>query len=245
MKSNQQYKQLAAQLLKGNMFIIWIIIIIFGFILGFFNNIAAEFAPVYKWNNHDSITFMMGYYDALYSENWTLVDPGNPFLYSSLTLVSTIISGYVIYGLTVAFIELARSKQPALETVIFTGVKEQPLKAPLLHIVQIILITLWSVLLIIPGIIKFYSYAMSIYLLKNEPELDTISAITKSKNLMRGHKSQLFLLDLWYFLLYILSPLTFFIALIWIIPRHQLARTLMFEDIYANNEPQVKPFTEQ
>lgn len=236
MKSNQQYKQLAAQLLKGNMFSIWIILIIFGLIIGFFNNIAAEFAPVYdfgfEYQNDTFLTLMLNS-NNFYSDNLKMIDPGNPFLYSSLSLLSTVISGYAVYGVTVAFIELARSKKIALESIVFTGVKEQPLKAPLLYLVQIILIVLWSLLFVIPGIIKSYSYAMSIYLLKNEPQLDSIGAITKSRELMNGHKGQLFLLDLWYFILYILSPLTLFIALIWIVPRHQLARTLMFEDIYG------------
>ncbi len=59
-----------------------------------------------------------------------------------------------------------------------------------------IFITLWSLLFIIPGIVKSYSYSMAPYILAENPHLSANEAITKSRQLMDGHKSELFYLDL-------------------------------------------------
>ncbi|MDD3123587.1 MAG: DUF975 family protein, partial [Candidatus Izemoplasmatales bacterium] len=56
--------------------------------------------------------------------------------------------------------------------------------------------------------------------------------ITKSNELTSGHKFRIFLIDLSFLGWYLLSILTFGILLLWILPRHQTARTLLFEEIY-------------
>ena len=54
----------------------------------------------------------------------------------------------------------------------------------------------WSLLLVIPGIIKSYSYAMTDFILKDEPEMKNNAAIEKSMAMMEGNKMKLFMLDL-------------------------------------------------
>ena len=55
---------------------------------------------------------------------------------------------------------------------------------------------LWTLLLVIPGIMKSYSYAMTLFILKDYPELQYNAAIEKSMAMMSGHKMKMFLLDL-------------------------------------------------
>lgn len=55
---------------------------------------------------------------------------------------------------------------------------------------------LWSLLLFIPGIIKSYSYRMVPFILKDNPELSATEVITRSREMMNGHKWRAFLLDL-------------------------------------------------
>lgn len=57
-------------------------------------------------------------------------------------------------------------------------------------------ITLWSLLLIIPGIIKTYEYRMIPYIMAEHPELDTKEAFAVSKEMMTGNKWDAFVLDL-------------------------------------------------
>lgn len=57
-------------------------------------------------------------------------------------------------------------------------------------------IFLWSLLFIIPGIVKSYAYRMIPYLLAENPELDRRRAFEISQNMMMGHKMEAFVLDL-------------------------------------------------
>lgn len=72
-----------------------------------------------------------------------------------------------------------------------------------------IYIYLWSLLLIIPGIIKSYEYFMVPYILADQPEIDTKDAFALSKQMMDGQKMNTFILELSFFGWYILSALTF------------------------------------
>lgn len=56
-------------------------------------------------------------------------------------------------------------------------------------------IFLWSLLLIVPGIIKSYEYRMVAYLLAENPSMDTKEALETSKNMMYGNKWDAFILD--------------------------------------------------
>ncbi len=65
-----------------------------------------------------------------------------------------------------------------------------------LYIVEIFFITLWAMLLFFPGVIAYYRYRMAIYLVIEHPEMSVMQCIRESKRLMRGHKGELFVLDL-------------------------------------------------
>lgn len=78
----------------------------------------------------------------------------------------------------------------------------------LLSLLTAIFVTLWTLLLIIPGIIAGYSYAMAPYILYEHPGLRPMDAIKASKELMRGNKWRLFCLELSFFGWALLSALT-------------------------------------
>lgn len=77
---------------------------------------------------------------------------------------------------------------------------------------------LWSLLLVIPGIIKTYSYSMAQYILADNPELTARQALKESKRITKGHKWELFVLQISFFMWYLLSLITFGIALIYVAP---------------------------
>ena len=91
-------------------------------------------------------------------------------------------------------------------------------KAVWLNIITNVFTFLWSLLLVIPGIIKVFSYSMAPYILADNPELTAMEALSKSKEIMDGHKFDLFVLQLSFFWWYILSGITFGIASIYVIP---------------------------
>jgi uncharacterized membrane protein len=79
-------------------------------------------------------------------------------------------------------------------------------------------ICLWSLLLIIPGIIKAYSYSMTYFILAENKGMSVLEAITLSRKMMDGHKMDLFLLFLSFIGWFLLVVITFGIAGIWVYP---------------------------
>lgn len=67
------------------------------------------------------------------------------------------------------------------------------------QIVTTVYISLWSMLLVVPGIIASYSYRQGLYILLDHPEMSVSECIHASKNMMRGKKMELFWLDLSFF----------------------------------------------
>ncbi|MDR0771905.1 MAG: DUF975 family protein [Candidatus Peribacteria bacterium] len=96
---------------------------------------------------------------------------------------------------------------------------------------MLLYIFLWSLLLVIPGIIKGYSYALVPYLLRDNKKLEYNDVITKSRKLMDGHKFNLFVLDLSFLGWAILALLSFGIGFFWLIPYIETTRAAFYEDL--------------
>ncbi len=83
---------------------------------------------------------------------------------------------------------------------------------------QGLFIALWSLLLIIPGIIAVYRYRMAYYILLDDPDKGPLQCIRESKELMNGHKKELFFLDLSFIGWALLISLSAGILGIWVLP---------------------------
>lgn len=77
---------------------------------------------------------------------------------------------------------------------------------------------LWSLLLVVPGIIKGISYSMSYYILAENPELSALEAINKSKQITQGHKWEIFVTHLSFMGWAIVCSLTMGIGYLWLVP---------------------------
>lgn len=92
---------------------------------------------------------------------------------------------------------------------------------------------MWTLLLVVPGIIKFYSYAMTDFLLKDDSTLCNNAAIEKSMVMMEGKKMKLFLLDLSFIGWAILCTFTLGIGYFFLQPYMQVSRAAFYEDLKA------------
>ena len=81
---------------------------------------------------------------------------------------------------------------------------------------------LWSLLLIIPGIIASISYSQAYYLVLDNPELKPMEAISQSKEMMNGHKWDFFVLILSFLGWAILGIFTLGILYLWLVPYMQV-----------------------
>ena len=100
-------------------------------------------------------------------------------------------------------------------------------------IVMNIYILLWTLLLIIPGIIKAYSYSMTQFILVEHPELSINQAIKESRRLMEGRKFDYFWLQLSFIGWAILSILTLGIGFLWLMPYSTAAAASFYADVKA------------
>ena len=95
-----------------------------------------------------------------------------------------------------------------------------------------IYIVLWSLLFVIPGIIKSYEYKMIPYLLSENPEMTTEQAFAESKKLMTGNKWKAFVLDLSFILWDIASAATCgLLGLFWVAPYKASTQAALYEAI--------------
>lgn len=147
-------------------------------------------------------------------------------------IATLLVSLPLAYGFTIMLLNVVRGSDVQLDTM-GEGFKDygRILGTMLLSSVYQFL---WMLLLIIPGIIKGYSYALTPYLLKDHPELKFNAAIEESMRLMSGNKMRLFLLDLSFIGWFLLGIITFGIAFLWITPYWNTARAAFYEDLMSD-----------
>lgn len=90
---------------------------------------------------------------------------------------------------------------------------------------------LWTLLLIVPGIIKGYSYSQTSFLMRENPEFSGEEAIQLSMKMMKGHKAELFLLDLSFIGWGFLCIFTLFIGYFWLGPYMVTARAEFYKEL--------------
>lgn len=92
-------------------------------------------------------------------------------------------------------------------------------------------VILWSLLLIIPGIVKSFSYAMTPFILTDHPELTAKEAIRRSQEMMNGHKGELFVLGLTFIGWEFLNAFTLGIGSFWLNPYKNAAYAAFYRQL--------------
>ena len=91
---------------------------------------------------------------------------------------------------------------------------------------------LWMLLFIIPGLVKSYSYAMVPFLIIDEPELSANEIITRSREMMNGHKWRTFLLDLSFIGWILLTVITCgIVGVFWTNPYMYSTRAALYHEL--------------
>ena len=182
-----------------------------------------------KWGNFVLITLayvlIIGITQALSG------DKDSPAILHLISLVLFILALPLTWGFQTLFLGAVRGGEATAKDM-FEGYNKElfsrVLTTTLLYYVYVFL---WSLLLLIPGCIKSYSYAMTPYILKDNPEMKNNAAIEESMRMMDGHKLELFLLDLSFIGWAILSILTCCIGFLWLVPYMNMARVNFYEDL--------------
>ena len=140
-----------------------------------------------------------------------------------------LLQGPLTLGFVIAALDVSRGRQAKIETL-FAGFKNFG-KAFLLSLLNGLFIFLWSLLFIIPGIIKTYAYSMSTYILADNPDIDVNEARKRSIQMMKGNKWRLFCLHCSFIGWLILCILTLGILTFWVTPYMQVAVSEFYHDV--------------
>ena len=198
-----------------------------------------------KWGTFVLMTFLMlviqtilqipGYIGSLLE----ILSPENVLASLSFSNISNILSLLALplsWGLTVSLLRNHREESVDLENL-FDGFRGGRYTRVFCALFLVNLFTfLWALLLIIPGIMKAFSYALTPYIIMDEPELTARQAITRSCEIMEGRRWKLFCLYLSFIGWGILSLLTFGIGFLWLVPYMNASIAAFYEDARAEYE---------
>ena len=198
-----------------------------------------------QWGTFVLMTFLMlviqtilqipGYIGSLLE----VLSPENVLASLSFSNISNILSLLALplsWGLTVSLLRNHREESVDLENL-FDGFRGGRYTRVFCALFLVNLFTfLWALLLIIPGIMKAFSYALTPYILLDEPELTAKQAIARSSEIMEGRRWKLFCLYFSFIGWGILSVLTFGIGFLWLLPYMNASFAAFYEDARAEYE---------
>lgn len=115
---------------------------------------------------------------------------------------------------------------------IFDGFKGKGFeRSIILALLMYVYTFLWSLLFIIPGIIKQIAYSMSFYILAENENMSASEALKESERIMYGHKWEFFVLNLSFIGWCLLVPITFGLISIYLIPYQQMTYVNFYNKI--------------
>lgn len=185
----------------------------------------------------------------IFGNTWVILGVVS-FLYSAAigALGSTFIGvillgGPLTYGLYRVLVNVVNYKKVDVNDVV-SGFTEAFGNSLVLYFLQTLFTALWSLLFVIPGIVKSYSYAMAMYIQQDYPEKEGKDCIDQSRLMMDGHKWQLFCLDCSFIGWYLLGALCLGVGIFFVLPYHQLARTNFYLALKAEKENDYQVITD-
>lgn len=166
----------------------------------------------------------------------------SPFFYASTSvgfLISILVVLPLSFGYSIAFLQFLRGGKDDVIENMFNECKNYG-RALGVSLLTAVFTFLWTLLFIIPGIIKAYSYAMTNFIAKDHPELDADSCIEESMKMMDGHKADLFLLDLSFIGWFLLCILSLGIGFLWLYPYVETSHAIFYKELKAELYPEME-----
>ncbi|ANW95017.1 hypothetical protein AXE80_01335 [Wenyingzhuangia fucanilytica] len=145
------------------------------------------------------------------------------------TIATIIIAGPFAFGLATFSLNISRNQKEDLKQL-FVGF-DHFVNTLVAYLLVTLYVLLWTLLLIVPGIIAAISYSMVFFIMVDEPEIGPEAALRKSKEMMYGYKAKYFGLCLRFFGWSLLCILTLGIGFLWLIPYMHVTFAKFYEDI--------------
>ncbi|MBA5973469.1 DUF975 family protein [Leuconostoc mesenteroides] len=177
------------------------------------------------------------------SQAESLLITNNNFSSSSLSMTTTLVFSIITSGLLFVVLDAIRDREDYTQPIkkwgtIFSN-GSYFIGAIVILILQTIWTVLWTVLLIVPGIVKSLAYSQAILIYRDAVDsgesIGYIEAISRSRELMDGHKWQYFKLLISFIGWWILVVLTAGLLVIWVGPYYQMAKVNFYNNLVNNN----------
>ncbi|SFT26789.1 DUF975 family protein [Paenibacillus sp. BC26] len=144
-------------------------------------------------------------------------------------IINVLLTAPLAYGIYNHYLDFARGKIPAAADI-FRGFQRYK-ETLIVYVVMAVFTMLWTLLLIVPGIIAALRYSQSYFILRDNPGIAPLEAIDRSKALMAGNKWRLFTLYLSFIGWALLCIPTLGIGYLWLGPYVSTAAGHFYEDI--------------
>ena len=147
------------------------------------------------------------------------------------TVLLIVLTGPITYGKDRMFLKQARDSEDMAFADLFKGFTEDLGGNILISLAATLFCFLWSLLFVIPGIVKAYAYSMAFYVKADHPDYDWKHCINESKRLTKGYKGALFVLDLSFIGWYIVGALCFGVGTFWVTPYAEATKAHFYQNL--------------
>lgn len=141
-----------------------------------------------------------------------------------------IVGGPLVIGYIAVILTIIRGGDAKIEQV-FENFSGRFVSNMALFVLESLYLMLWFMLFFIPGIVKSYSYAMTYYIQCDNPEMGANEVITRSRQMMDGHKWQLFCLHFSFIGWILLCMLTCGLLTFMVTPYMNAATAAFYENL--------------
>ena len=146
-------------------------------------------------------------------------------------IVLILLTGPVSIGFSNAFRALFRVGNPNIAGNTLHFAFENYLHNVWVYLLMEIKILLWSLLFVVPGIIKSFAYILTPYIAVEHPDWSASECIAHSERLMDGHKAEMFSLYLSFIGWLVLCIVSFGVGFLWLGPYMETAKAAFYADI--------------
>lgn len=152
-----------------------------------------------------------------------------------------IVMGPISYGLAKAFLNSARGGGKVDINTLFDGFRDDFAGTFLISLLTGIFVSLWSMLFLIPGIIAALKYSMAYYIKIDNPSMSAMECIKASKEMMKGHCGEYFVLFLSFIGFAIVGALCLGLGGLWLTPYMSMSQAFFYLKIKGEDAQTAAP----
>ncbi|MCB5285224.1 MAG: DUF975 family protein [Candidatus Cloacimonetes bacterium] len=142
-------------------------------------------------------------------------------------IVALIVGGPLMLGISRIFLKLWHRQDFQIEEM-FQGFNDFS-RSLVAYLLMCLYVFLWSLLLVVPGIIAAISYSMTFFIMAEDPKIEAQEALRKSKEMMEGHKSEYFSLLFSFIGWFLLACLTWGLGFLLLSSYTTMASTIFYQ----------------